>query len=118
MPGAYFTIVLPSKENRLPLTDLKLVLFSLTVILVSEGHLINAFSFTLAIFNLLPIYPLDGFNVLRVCVKGQSKVLNFLERYGNIIMFVFIVSPIFSIILSFLESNVLLPLLTLWAAIL
>lgn len=108
--GSFFYVLLLSKIGE-PQTILE-------IFGVNFFSILTMISFTLAIFNLLPIYPLDGFNVLRVCVKGQSKVLNFLERYGNIIMFVFIVSPIFSIILSFLESNVLLPLLTLWAAIL
>lgn len=75
-------------------------------------------SFTLAVFNLLPIYPLDGFNMLQTLVKRESKVLKFLEQYGNIIMIVFLLTPIFGIIISFLQSSVLLPLFTLWSLIL
>ena len=61
---------------------------------------------------------LDGFKILQCCVKGQNKVLRFLEQYGNYIMLAFIISPIFSIILSFLEGSVLVPLLNLWVALL
>jgi Zn-dependent protease len=85
---------------------------------VNFFSMLTFISFTLAVFNLIPIYPLDGFKILQSCVKGQNKVLRFLEQYGNYIMLAFIISPIFSIILSFLESNLLIPLLNLWVALL
>ncbi len=40
----------------------------------------------LAIFNLLPIYPLDGFNILATFLKPNSKFLNFMYRYGTLIL--------------------------------
>ena len=85
---------------------------------VNFFSMLTFISFTLAVFNLIPIHPLDGFKILQCCVKGQNKVLRFLEQYGNYIMLAFIISPIFSIILSFLEGSVLVPLLNLWVALL
>ena len=85
---------------------------------VSFFELLTLISFTLAVFNLLPIYPLDGFKIIEACSRGQNKFLVFMQRYGSVIMLVFLLSPLFQIILSFLQSNVLIPLLSLWAMIL
>lgn len=49
---------------------------------------------SLCLFNLLPIYPLDGFNILKSVTKGTNKFVNFLQRYGNIILIVLVVSPV------------------------
>lgn len=49
---------------------------------------------SLCLFNLLPIYPLDGFNILQSVTKGTNKVVNFLKRYGNIILVILVVSPL------------------------
>lgn len=43
------------------------------------------------VFNLLPIYPLDGFNVLDVLVKKKGKVMAFLREKGNVILIVLLV---------------------------
>lgn len=52
----------------------------------------------LFIFNLLPIYPLDGFNILKSVCKLNNKFLNFMYKYGGIIMLVFLITPLFDII--------------------
>lgn len=50
--------------------------------------LANAF---LAVFNLFPIAPLDGFHIVRAYTGGQGKVVQFLEQYGMLILLVIIV---------------------------
>ena len=51
----------------------------------------------LFVFNLLPIYPLDGFNTLKSMFKLNNKFINFMYRYGNIILIIFLFTPIFDI---------------------
>lgn len=58
---------------------------------------------TFAIFNLIPVYPLDGFNVLFSIFKSRGKVYYFLRTKGYIILLVLIgVSFISSYISSFI----------------
>lgn len=55
---------------------------------------------SLAIFNLLPIPPLDGFQVMATFLsKKASGVVNVLNRYGFIILIVLIITSAFSFIL-------------------
>ena len=48
-------------------------------------------SINLFVFNLFPVFPLDGFRVLEVITNGKGKVVDFLRRYGYIFLMVFIV---------------------------
>lgn len=50
-------------------------------------------SLNLFVFNLIPVYPLDGFRVLEViCSKNpNNKFLRFVRRYGSITLLVLIV---------------------------
>ncbi len=61
------------------------------------GFLINI---ALLVFNLLPIYPLDGFNFIRSFTKPGNKFEQFMYRYGNIILIVVILSPLYDILYS------------------
>ncbi len=44
----------------------------------------------LMVFNLLPIYPLDGFRVVETLAEPNNKYVDFMYRYGNIVLLVFI----------------------------
>ncbi len=56
---------------------------------------------SLMIFNLLPIYPLDGFNFIDSFMKPGNKFAQFMYRYGNIVLIVLLVTPLFDIIYGF-----------------
>ena len=45
----------------------------------------------LAIFNLLPIYPLDGYNFVSSFIKTENKYVKFNLRYGLILIYVVLV---------------------------
>ncbi|MGN1227375.1 MAG: site-2 protease family protein [Christensenellales bacterium] len=75
-------------------------------------------SFCLAVFNLLPIPPLDGYSLLSALVKGDNPYMVFVQKYGLILMLIILLTPIFDIILNFLYSLVLMPLFQLWYLIL
>ncbi len=44
------------------------------------------YSLSLCVFNLLPFYPLDGFNMLDALNDRKGKVLHFLRQYGYYIL--------------------------------
>jgi len=46
----------------------------------------HTFSLSFFVFNLLPVYPLDGFRVLEGTLKPTNKILNFLRTYGQYIL--------------------------------
>ena len=54
-----------------------------------------------AIFNLLPIYPLDGFNFLKSFLRPDNKYVSFMERYGSIILIIFIVTSAFNYVYNY-----------------
>lgn len=45
----------------------------------------------LAVFNLLPIYPLDGFKLVEVFSKYKNPYVEFMYKYGNLILILFVV---------------------------
>ena len=56
------------------------------------GFMINV---ALAVFNLLPVPPLDGFAILSVWLSYNNKFLKFLSQYGIFLLILFIL-PIFN----------------------
>ncbi|MBQ9941694.1 MAG: site-2 protease family protein [Christensenellaceae bacterium] len=54
-----------------------------------------------AVFNVLPIPPLDGFHVVTsLFVRKSYKVVQFLERYGFIILIVLLFSGVLDVVLD------------------
>lgn len=60
----------------------------------------------LAIFNLLPIYPLDGFNFIKSFCKYDNKFVVFMEKYGSIIMLIILITPIFDLFYSYVVGGI------------
>ncbi len=57
------------------------------------------------VFNLIPVYPLDGFNAVASLTKYNNKFVNFMHRYGGVVLLILIVvfhvTDLFSIIVSY-----------------
>lgn len=101
--GAYFFMVSFVNSTNLFLIALKYFLEFSTLINIA-----------LAIFNLLPIYPLDGFNFIKTFLPYGNKFVNFMFKYGSLILFIVIISPIFDTIYTFLTETILMGFLTFW----
>ncbi|ERT61727.1 peptidase, M50 family [Megasphaera vaginalis (ex Srinivasan et al. 2021)] len=90
----------------------KVCLFK-TGLLFSHGlnlvlDLIVLYNVNFAIFNLIPIPPLDGSRLLTVLLPSRwSYRLAALERYSFLILIVFVMTPVFSYILIPLQRLVL-----------
>lgn len=57
-------------------------------------------NYVLAIFNILPIYPLDGFSFLEAFLPYDNKFLNFMRKYGVIILLILLVSGLISFLIN------------------
>jgi len=52
---------------------------------------IYAYGMGIVVFNLLPVYPLDGFRVVESCTREVNPVRRFLRNYGMYILIVLVV---------------------------
>lgn len=86
--GTIFIIIATALANFVPnyATAWGLYGDALSVFLSS----VISINFALAFFNILPIYPLDGFRVVETFAKPNSGFVNFMRRYSNIILIVII----------------------------
>ncbi|MBE5738445.1 MAG: site-2 protease family protein [Clostridiales bacterium] len=66
----------------------------------------------LAVFNILPIYPLDGFRFVETLTKYNNGYVNFMHKYGNIILIIFIV--FFDSLLITLINYICTPIILFW----
>ncbi len=71
----------------------------------------------LGIFNLIPIYPLDGFNFINAFLRYDNKFVDFNMRYGTILLIILILVEALTGFLSFLVNGVLIGFTSLWALI-
>lgn len=73
---AFFAIYVAATKN---------VLVELYIIMFVQYLLIYSMSinFILMVFNLIPLYPLDGFRLLETFTKPNNKYIEFNYRYGN-----------------------------------
>ncbi len=59
---------------------------------------------SLAVFNLLPIYPLDGFNFLNAFMRYDNKFVDFNMRYGQILLVILVISGLVSLVLGYVVN--------------
>lgn len=93
----------------LPLTNV------FNLFLLYFGMFMYTINLSLFVFNLLPVYPLDGFNCIAALTKYDNKFVNFMRKYGTLIL---IIVLIFGDILLFqLVQWIGTPLEMLWRLI-
>ena len=71
-------------------------------------------NFSLCIFNLLPIHPLDGFNIVNSLTKGGNKFIEFMFKYGNIILIIIFLTGVFEIGMGYAVDFILQPIIEFW----
>ena len=85
--------------------------------------LINLFEFSasinisLMIFNLLPIYPLDGFNFISAFLPQSGSFVRFMRRNGPILLFIIMIILFRTNIFSNIIYNVFNGFFNLWSLI-
>lgn len=75
-------------------------------------YLLYWINLCLAVFNFLPIYPLDGFKLIEANTSYNNKFVQFMYRYGNLVLILFIVC--FDSILFGLIETVSKPIELFW----
>ncbi len=75
---------------------------------------LSSINVSLMIFNLLPIYPLDGFNFISTFLPYSSKFVAFMRSYGQIILIVLVLTLSRLGVLNYIINNVLNALLFVW----
>ena len=101
-----------------------------TTVLIQTLYFIYTFSLVFFIFNLIPVYPLDGFRVVDVFNKRRGKVYMFLRNYGIYVLYgLFFLSiladltnvyqiDILGIAITYIKSVIETPIVKFWGLIL
>ena len=80
------------------------------------------YSFTLniglAIFNLLPIYPFDGYNMIDSMCRFDNAYLRFAKRYSTLLFILIIVTGIYDLFYGFVLDKLFNVLVNLFSKIL
>lgn len=71
-------------------------------------------SLVFAVFNLLPIHPLDGYNAIASFLPYENKFTNFMQRYGSFILLILVVVFNRTNIFEYLVSYVGYPITAFW----
>lgn len=69
---------------------------------------------SLFFFNLLPIYPLDGFNFVASFMRPDNKFLQFMYRYGTMILLLIVILPVFDILYYYVVGGIQKLFFMLW----
>ena len=101
-----------------------------TTVLVQTLYFIYSFSLVFFVFNLIPVYPLDGFRIVDVFNKKRGKVYMFLRNYGIYVLYgLFLLGiiaditniyqlDILGIAINFVKSIIEIPIIKFWGLIL
>lgn len=92
---------------RLPATWWSLALQLLTLYIFNNN-------LVFAVFNLLPIYPLDGYNAVASQLSYSNKYVNFMRRYGALVLLFVIVLFNRTSVFNFLVNYVGYPIEAFW----
>lgn len=69
------------------------------------------------VFNLLPIYPLDGFNAIASFLPYENKFVAFMHKYGNLFLMIMIVVFARTNVFDYLVSYIGYPIQAFWLMI-
>ena len=75
-------------------------------------------NFGLAIFNLLPIYPLDGYNIIKSFCKYDNGYLRFARTYSMILFIIIIISGVYAVYYDYVIEKLLTLFINLFGKIL
>lgn len=78
-------------------------------------NLLFSLNVMLAVFNFLPVYPLDGFNFINALTKADNRFVNFLRQYGSWILIIILL--LFSNFLTVIVDWVSTPIILFWRLI-
>ena len=70
---------------------------------------------SLAVFNFLPVPPLDGFNFLDSVTSKDNGFVNFMRKYGTWVLLIIVM--VFSNLLSMIISWISMPIVLFWGLI-
>lgn len=83
--------------------------------LVIFSEFMFSLNICLFVFNLIPIYPLDGYNFLSAFTSYDNAYMQFMRRYGQYVLLVILLC--FSWIISDIIGAVTLPMVKFWQLI-
>jgi len=92
------------------ISTMNLGMFTLTYFL----FLCAAINIMLMLFNLLPIFPLDGFNLLRSFTKPNNKFMDFSMRYSMFLLLGFLMIMMFTGLLARVRDYIMIGFLRYW----
>ena len=70
---------------------------------------------SLAVFNFLPFYPLDGSKILELMLKPENKFLQFLQKYSMLIMLALLIFGIIDFLLQIATSFLGTGMIVMWS---
>jgi len=57
-----------------------------TLFVLYTSYFWYVINLSLFVFNLLPVYPLDGFKIIETCTKYDNKFIVFMRSYGGLLL--------------------------------
>lgn len=78
----------------------------LSLLYVMFFEFMISLNFMLALFNLLPIYPLDGFRVVEAFSKTQNSYITFMRRNSMWITIVLLITGILPLFISYFSNAI------------
>jgi len=71
-------------------------------------------NFALLIFNLLPIFPLDGYNMLVSFTKPNNRFMQFMRQYSQPLMIVVLLTLMFTGVVGMMLNGIVNGLISFW----